>query len=206
MKSRRTLATVATVGAMAMFSTSALADVMPWKMTRDANTFEILLAMPEQGDAPTLRAAQTWTDIGSKLTFSYSGLGRVEDTSQVASSDRSGTQIQPKPTSFYTGSTTWGGLTYRTAATSTTTSDADIVINSDKIAANSFYYGTGTPPDNQIDYESVVVHEFGHVVGFEHDDNLTPYCVMVSKLYGNWVARTPCTSERGTLRTKYGVR
>ncbi|MCT2560065.1 hypothetical protein N0B51_13870 [Tsuneonella sp. YG55] len=184
----------------------ASADVMPYKMSTNTNGFEILLAMPEAGDAPTLRAAQTWTDVGSKLVFSYTGLGRTEDTAQNPSLDRTGVQIQPKVTSFYAGSPDWAGLTYRTASSATTTSDADIVINADKIAAGSFYYGTGTPPSNQNDYESVVVHEFGHVAGFDHDDNLTPYCVMVSKLYGNWVARTPCTSERATLRSKYGVR
>lgn len=191
--------------ALAAF-TPCSAQVMPWKMTTNSVSYRINSYLPYEGDAPTDRASATWTNVGSRLVFSNGGLTGTEDISQSASTDVPGTQIQSRPTSFYTGSANWSGITMRTAATSTTTSDADIVVNADKIASGTYYYGTGTPPTGQEDYESMIVHEFGHVAGFDHDVNSSAYCIMKPTIVGNQVWRTPCSTEVTALKNKYGLR
>jgi hypothetical protein len=194
---------LALVGLIA--SSASVAQVMPWKMTTNSVSYRINSYLPYEADAPTDRGAATWTNVGSRLVFSNGGLTGTEDVSQSSSTDVPGVQIQSRPTSYYPSSSNWSGIAVRTAATSTTTSDADIVVNADKIAAGAYYYGTGTPPSGQSDYESMIVHEFGHVAGFDHDVNSSAYCIMKPTIVGNQVWRTPCSTEVTGLKNKYGV-
>ena len=183
-------------------SGAAVAQVMPYRMTTNQVTYQINYNAPYQGDAATRTAAATWTNLGSRFQLVDGGFTSVDEANQYASSDVPGVQISTRPASFYPNDPYWHALTWWTLATTTTASDADITLNADRIAAGAYYYGTGTPPSNQYDYQSVLTHEFGHVAGFQHDPNSTT-CVMRPKQLVAELKRTPCAAEATALRNKY---
>lgn len=191
-------------------SSAAVAQVMPYRMTTNQVTYQINSnsqtqgGTPIAGDAPTRAAAATWTNLGSRFQLVDGGYTSVDEASQYASSDTPGVQISTRPASFYPSDAYWLALTWWTLATTTTASDADITLNADRIAAGIFYYGTGAPPSNQYDYQSVLTHEFGHVAGFQHDtDSTHTTCVMRPKQFAAELKRTPCSVEVTALKNKY---
>ena len=78
------------------------------------------------------------------------------------------------PTGFFTDPSLPTGYLYPTALTNVLSgSDVNgaipeitVALNSDLEGNGTWYYGTGTPPSNQIDLTTVVTHEVGHGVGF----------------------------------------
>jgi hypothetical protein len=190
-------------------SSAAVAQVMPYRMTTNQVTYQINInssnqgGAPPAGDTPTRAAAATWTNVGSRFQLVDGGFTSVTENYQNASYDTPGVQISTRPASFY-NDCCWHALTWWTLATTTTASDADITVNNDRIAAGHYYYGTGTPPSNQYDYQSLLTHEFGHVAGFQHDpDSTHTTCVMRSNLLPAQLKRTPCGAEATALRNKY---
>jgi hypothetical protein len=189
------------------FVSAAVAQVMPWKMTTNEVRYQINYYAPAEGDQATYRAAATWNNVGSRLQFIADGLTYADENSQYATSDVPGVQISTRPRSLYEAQyPKWHALTWRTPTdtTYTTSSDADITLNADRIAAGNYYYGTGTPPTGQYDYQSLLTHELGHVAGFNHDpDSTHTNCVMRADLLPTDLKRTPCGAETTALRNKY---
>lgn len=188
-------------------SGTAAAQVMPWKMNTTQVKYQINYSAPPDGDQATYRAAATWNNVGSRLQFVADGLTSSNENSQYASSDVPGVQISTRPRDVYEAQyPKWHALTWRTPTdtTYTTASDADITVNADRIAAGNYYYGTGTPPSDQYDYQSLLTHELGHVAGFDHDpDSTHTACVMRALLLPAQLKRTPCGFETAALKSKY---
>lgn len=60
---------------------------------------------------------------------------------------------------------------------------------------------------NRSDFESVIIHEFGHAAGMEHrTDGTTGPCVMTASYSPGKIRRTFCTDEIAKLKIVYGTR
>ncbi len=88
---------------------------------------------------------------------------------------------------------------------------ARITINQNILFYNGSYYSAGgyncaasNATADQVDYESVMVHELGHAWGRGHSNDYT--CVVTYSLYRGETRRNPCADERTQLRSTYGVR
>lgn len=73
--------------------------------------------------------------------------------------------------------------------------DADVRVN-----ARDFRYSDGRQV-GYVDFESLMVHEFGHVLGLTHIDE--PGSVMAKSLANNTERRVPSDTDVGSLRCEY---
>ena len=75
--------------------------------------------------------------------------------------------------------------------------EADVRVN-----AKDFSYSWGTTPESgKVDLESLLVHEFGHVLGLAHTVN--PKSVMVKSLANDILRRTPQQFDIASARCEY---
>jgi hypothetical protein len=76
--------------------------------------------------------------------------------------------------------------------------------------ATDFHCGTQLPSGglgSKTDFQTAILHEFGHVLGFNHrTDGATGPCVMAASVVRGVVKRTPCADERQRLVTAYGAK
>lgn len=131
-------------------------------------------ALPPECDPPTARAAASWNNFGSRLVYTGVGQLQTEDTAYVG---RVVLRVGQTSTS------TAGGTTERYplgAPLGSTMNAARITINQNILFYNGSYYSAGgyncaasNATADQVDYESVMVHELRHAWGRGHS-TITP--------------------------------
>lgn len=96
--------------------------------------------------------------------------------------------------------------------------DASIYVNADRLYYDSgdtvkstdLICGTTITSSNigqRVDYQSAMLHEFGHILGMDHrTDGLTGPCVMTTYLNGGQIKRSFCSDESNLMLGFYGPR
>ena len=75
--------------------------------------------------------------------------------------------------------------------------EADLAVNT-----RHFRYSTAEAPSaSEVDFESLMVHEIGHVLGLDHEDS--QFTVMAEKLPGGVVRRDVPASDAQNLNCEY---
>lgn len=173
----------------------------------------IYSGLPAACDDPVGRAANTWNAAGANFVFTGAGI----TWSQNAYNDGTGINIISAVLDGYGASVTTATTIY-SMASATIIADSDVKVNNDLI-----YYpqttDTKKPYDfwcndiiqgpiwSMADYESTILHELGHTVGFGHrTDGTTGPCVMAASMARGTLKRSLCTDEAQKLRAVYGVR
>lgn len=189
----------------------------PWAVA--SRPVKINYRMPAGCDPSTSGAAATWnntgarfqiTDVGNYYQSEYINEQTNPDYNFINIQDASGlastTPMQTISTSGYSG-----GRYVRT--------DANIYVNTNMLyyfdpgetqQSTDFYCASTVPAGgigSQTDYQTAMVHEFGHAIGFGHrtDGNTGP-CVMAASVPRGTIKRNPCTDERQRMLSVYGQR
>ena len=74
--------------------------------------------------------------------------------------------------------------------------EADMLID-----AQNFKFSTTGPQQGQVDFQSLVLHEFGHALGLKHVTSLTS--VMLPTLAYDYLRRTPQDFDLTSLKCEY---
>ncbi len=79
----------------------------------------------------------------------------------------------------------------------------DMITEADmKIDASNFKFFSGDEPENsKVDMESLIVHELGHVLGLQHNDEAPS--VMATTLANAMIRRTPKAADVASVQCEY---
>lgn len=77
--------------------------------------------------------------------------------------------------------------------------EADVLINAD----HTSFYSKKPTKKGQIDFESVVLHELGHVLGLKHNDSRPG--IMATYLKANTERRHVLTADLSSIRCEYSL-
>lgn len=172
---------------------------------------KIHTALAPACDDPTAFAMDTWSyDGGSQ--FKYSGPTFTE--TRVMNLNNYGTR-EGRVVNIQDDDSIPSGTHMRTrvaysADVANQINDADVFVRYDfSYYTNSptyagYFCSSGTPRGDQIDYESAMVHELGHAMGFVENYSTTTACVMYPTLRGGAVRRTLCADDRQGAINTYG--
>jgi hypothetical protein len=78
--------------------------------------------------------------------------------------------------------------------------EADIRLNGS--GTFSFFNGPAAVPTGKVDMESLVLHELGHVLGLQHNDQVPS--VMATSLESGFKRREPKPADLASLKCEYG--
>ncbi|HEX8125968.1 MAG TPA: hypothetical protein VF548_10340 [Allosphingosinicella sp.] len=176
---------------------------------------KINLALPVLCDSNMKAAADTVNAIGSKFqltgtTQNYTSTyyGSDEDPDFLNIQDGAGMSAIMRTATAY----------YDTAGIPDESIDATIAVNADRLYYDSgdtvkstdLVCGTTVTSSNigqRIDFQSAMLHEFGHVMGMDHrTDGSTGPCVMATYLSAGQIKRAFCSDEKGLMLGFYGYR
>jgi hypothetical protein len=171
--------------------------------------------IPAGCDPSTSAAASTWN---SASKFQISGV--AQNYTSASATDTTATDpsyIDIRGSSNLSSTNPMYAISL--SMTSVGRTDSDIFVNTNMLYylnpgevnnATDFYCGTTLLSGgigSQTDYQTAILHEFGHVLGFNHrTDGATGPCVMAASVARGVVKRTPCTDERQRLVTTYGAK
>jgi hypothetical protein len=79
--------------------------------------------------------------------------------------------------------------------------EADIRVNG--VPSHFQYFWGPTPIDGRVDFESLLLHELGHVLGLEHPKVEASGTVMARRLNDAQLRRTPTLEDVGDLKCEY---
>lgn len=157
--------------------------------------------LPSVCDAPTFAAIDAWNAVGSRLQFQF-----VDYTgTRLAQEDTSDIHLEDGPRDAVTLASTFWTVNEYTAIPTIT--DADIIVNSDKLFygtddTGAFYCGApNTLNTSNYDYRTVIQHEFGHVGGFRH--GTTTSCLMYTNVGTNQRKHAFCSGESTLWKDLY---
>lgn len=203
-----------TLGLAASTAASA-APYIPyrWPPTVGTKPVYIYSAMPELCDNGVLYAIDTWNQAGATFAFTWPSnpITAYRNSEQGITQDRAQITIEDglmPPDNAYAQA-----ATLKAIGSDGYINDADIFVNRNYLfyGANNtgkFYCAadrTSLPPSNLYDYQTVIAHELGHVIGFDdyyHDAS----CVMYAYLDYGQARRSLCSAEYAAFRSRYGVR
>jgi len=175
---------------------------------------KINTSIPASCDTPTANAAATINGMGVKFQLTGSGtyftsnyITASGDPDFVNIQDASGLGVIMRTQFYY----------YDNPSGPDEAIDALVLVNGDRL-----YYGTETLQSTDFycdayvpsagigqrtDYQSAMLHEFGHVIGMGHrTDGTTGPCLMTQYLRSGEVKRSYCPDERGLMLGFYGAR
>ncbi len=168
--------------------------------------------LPPICDGDTIDAANTVNAIGSEFVLTGAGEHFKYGTIPSHTDEPEFLDVVPGSTSVMSTEIWW-----RDNGTSPVPYyGARVVVN-----PNRFYYSVRTERDgdfacgnvtssnigNAIDYESAMVHEFGHFMGMYHrNDGSTGPCVMARYITQGQIKRQFCSDEKGLMLGFYGSR
>lgn len=198
---------VVVLAACAAFPAAAPSQVLEAKWNNPLQVYSIYSGMPAECDAPTQRAATTWTNAASRFSFAWGGLTHndpqyTDDGSIVITA---GPMTDPNY-----GAVTQRSLVWNSSQGTYNFTDADVIINENFLFYDK-YYDCGsdlTLAYNQLDYESIMLHELGHVLGFgDIRDSALSATVMWWQGPG-WAKtrRALTTTDRNGAIRNYGAR
>ncbi|MGH8073137.1 MAG: hypothetical protein ACREO4_03570 [Lysobacter sp.] len=194
---------------------SAATPDIPYRWPPSVGTKPVYIhsAMPALCDRGVLYALDTWNQAGARFAFTWPSnpITPYRHTEQGTTQDRASITVEdgPMPSEHPYAQ----AATYKTLGTDGYIVDADIIVNRNYLFYGSnntgaFYCAadrTSPPPSTKYDYQTVMAHELGHVIGFDeyYDD---ARCVTYAYLdYGD-ARRSLCTAEYLAFRSRYGVR
>lgn len=175
-----------------------------WKITPPK--FYIVTNTHIDCDAPTRRAAATWSNAGANFSFVDGGL-RTQKVSEFDPRDISieaGAVYQdavgqaeraPYEEWYVDGSVSrWYVL------------DADITVNENMMFNEKvFHCGSANTEPYKYDYESLVLHELGHVLGInDNSSDAAARCAMYYNLGNGITRRTLCADDVNAAIHFYG--
>jgi hypothetical protein len=191
---------------LAMAAMPAQAQVLSGKWSGGTRTYKINVNMPQRADTVTNSAAAKWTNAGARITLSNGGIEYDRDAAggSTTTTDRAKSTIEDGPPVIVNGVESTAYVKQQINSDGTMY-DADMIVNSNLIYADKFFYDAGTPPSHQFHYYSVVLHEFGHVIGFA-DQYTNTACVTHGNLSTGQVRLNLCGPEVTALKNGYGIR
>ncbi len=177
---------------------------------------KINLALPVLCDSNMSAAANTVNAIGSK--FQLTGTTQnYTSTYYSAQQDPDFLNIQDASgMSAIMQTVTWSYAS--SPGIPAESIDATISINTDRlyydtgdtVKSTDLVCGTTVTSSNigqRIDFQSAMLHEFGHVMGMDHrTDGSTGPCVMATYLSAGQIKRAFCADEKGLMQGFYGFR
>lgn len=194
------------------FGSAAQAQVrVPNKWDDERRTVVIDSYIPVGCDQPTIAARDHLRSIEPEMEIYFSWTANPDPAPDTTSTINRGsygyawqTDAGRTPKTF-----TGAGLfdSYGTLI------DADILMNhdlfywpstSDVEQRYDFFCDQGSLDQYQIDYQSAILHELGHLVGFEHrTDTTSGSCVMHEQIRRGAYARNLCNDERAVYSAAY---
>jgi hypothetical protein len=197
----------------------AQTDTVPrpykWPASTQVQTVKINYAMPISCDQNIRRSADAINALGTKMqligaTQNYTSTYYQprQDYGYVNIQDASGLDYQ----TIMRTSIAWSGSTYPYRIDDTIVSvnysrlyyGYESNSQSDDLAC---YTVTASNIGTQIDFESAMIHEFGHVMGMDHrTGSYYGDCVMHTWLQPSQIRRTFCNDEKQLMISTYGSR
>ncbi len=196
----------AVLATCAAFPAAASAQVLVAKWTNPTQVYHIYSGMPIACDAPTQRAATTWTNAGSRFSYNWGGI--VSDNPRVTDDNKIVITYGPMSNPNYGAITDWT-LVWNSSQGTYNFTDADIIVNENYLFYSSTYNcGATALASNQLDYESYILHELGHALGLG-DINDAAYASAVMYYQGAaWggTKRALAAADRSGATRTYGTR
>lgn len=159
-----------------------------WKSSLPINLY-INTSVPASYHDAIKSAAQVWNDKLKKNMFNIIDNATTPDYSQDS---RSVVYWEPN----------WTSESTTQARTTIYWVDTQIIETDIKINAKDYNYSsTENTPLNQIDFESLIIHEFGHALGLIHILNLSS--VMEPSLATGQDRRIPTSTDLVSLHCEY---
>ena len=209
----------AIVGAiLLLISQLCWAGAVPQEMYWDVSSRAVKInnSLPAACDTPSANAAATVNAIGAKFQLTGTGTwftstyyNADQDPDFVNVQDASGMTAIMRTIFYY----------YDYPTPPDKAIDATIAVDSSRIyyagtsdvqQAGDFFCGSYIPAGGigqLIDYESAILHEFGHIMGMGHrSDGSTGPCVMTQYLPAGQIKRSFCSDESNLMLGFYGPR
>jgi hypothetical protein len=188
----------------------------PWAVT--SKPVLINYSLPAGCDGPTTAAANTLNSVGAR--FQITGSGQYYTDVYInpqGDSDKANINIQDDY--GLASSVPMRKIHYSEYVGRWVRADADIFVNGNmlyyfdpgEVQESTDFYCAATLPSGGLgsmtDYQTAMLHEMGHVVGFEHrTDSSTGPCVMAAYVARGTVKRALCDDEKRKFVAVYGAR
>ena len=143
----------------------------------------------------------TWNGVAPKFRWVDGGLTGYSPSSSTGSRPCDTQSGIGESYNVYSA-TTAAEARVCTATGGTTITDGDVWVNTTMITDGSFHVGTTAAPSTKIDFETVMLHELGHLLRLLHD-NYSTSVVMHESVTKGQTKRTLHSRDRNGKLTLY---
>lgn len=147
------------------------------------------------------RAMATWNAIGPSFKWIAGGYSSYHPSGSANTRPCDSQSGIGEAYDVYSAITAAEARVCTTTGTTNIT-DGDIWVNATMLSDGSFHAGTTAAPSTNYDFESVVVHEFGHILKLLHD-NYSTSVVMYSSIAKGQTRRALHSRDRTGKTTLY---